>query len=389
MTEPLRKETFKRNISPETMDSNPLVQLAACGQAFWLDYIRRDFLLSGRLNPLIGQDGLSGMTSNPTIFEKAISGSSAYDAQLHELLSQNPYARPESLYEKMAVKDIQMAADLFAPIYESSGKSDGFVSLEVSPGLADNTRATVNEARRLWREVSRPNVMIKVPATREGVPAVEELIAQGINVNITLMFNMAQYEAVAGAYIRGLLRCGAPQNVSSVASFFVSRVDTVVDKILEGVGTPQALEVRGQAAIANSKMVYRAFRRIFYGEAFAALRKKGARLQRPLWASTSTKNPMYSDVMYVEALIGKNTVNTMPLETLEAFRDHGSVAKDAMEKGKPEETLAQLSLFDVDLNDIGWQLQHEGIKAFAAAFDKLVLTLKTRASSIHPVASNR
>ncbi len=364
------------------MNNNPLRGLRACGQGVWLDYIRRDLISNGELKNLIDEDGLSGMTSNPTIFEKALSGTPDYDEDLNRWLHEDPHTRADVLYERIAIAEIQGAADCLAPVYRSMNKKDGFVSLEVSPGVAHHTQATIAEARRLWRGVARPNLMIKVPATKEGIPAIESLIAEGINVNITLMFTLLHYEKVAQAYIRGLQRCQNPQNVSSVASFFVSRVDTAVDKALEDIGTPEALEMRGQAAIANSRMVYRRFRQIFEGDPFADLKQRGAHLQRPLWASTSTKNPAYADVLYVEELIGRDTVNTMPLETFKLFRDHGKVVEDTVEKGNPEGIMARLSGFDIDINEIGNKLQEEGVKSFTSSFEKLILALKEKTETI-------
>ncbi len=304
---------------------NPLKQLETEGQSVWLDYIRRNLITSGELSRLVVEDGLKGVTSNPTIFEKAIAGSSDYDEALRELLAKNPVDDTRTLFESIAIADIRMAADVLRPVYDRTGGADGFVSIEVAPQLAHDTAATIAEARRLWSSVSRPNLMVKVPATKEGIPAIEALIAEGINVNITLMFSVAHYEAVARAYMGGLARSADPRKAASVASFFVSRVDTAVDKALAAIGTPEALALQGKIAIANSKKTYQRFREIFYGKDFAALRERGARVQRPLWASTSTKNPAYRDVLYVEELIGKDTVNTMPLPTLQAFRDHGRV----------------------------------------------------------------
>ncbi len=364
------------------MKNNPLIELDNCGQGVWLDYIRRDLFSSGELKRFIDEDGLSGMTSNPTIFEKAILSSKDYDAQLHDLLRGNPKLGADTIYEKVAIQDIQMAADLLMPVYKRKDKVDGFVSLEVSPGLAEDTQATIAEARRLWKAVARPNVMIKVPATKNGIPAIETLISEGININITLMFTMAHYEAVAQAYIRGLQRCQKPEGVASVASFFVSRVDTVIDKALEAIGTNEALDLRGKAAIANSKMIYRRFLQIFHGEIFAALKKKGSRVQRPLWASTSTKNPNYPDVLYIEALVGRDTVNTMPPDTLHAFRDHGVAKKDAVEQGQPEEVISSLSKLHIDLNEVGEKLQQEGVESFAASFKKLISALDEKSMSM-------
>ncbi len=364
------------------MKNNPLIELGNCGQGVWLDYIRRDLFSSGELKRLIDEDGLSGMTSNPTIFEKAISGSTDYDDQLRDLLKLNPKPDPDTLYEKVAIQDIQMAADLLMSVYTAKDKADGFVSLEVSPGLAEDTQATIAEARRLWKVTARPNVMIKVPATKKGIPAIETLISEGININITLMFTMAHYEAVAQAYIRGLQRCQKPGSVASVASFFVSRVDIVVDKALEAIGTQEAINLLGKTAIANSKMIYRKFKEIFHGDTFVALTKKGARVQRPLWASTSTKNPNYPDVLYIEALAGRDTVNTMPPDTLHAFRDHGIAKKNAVEEGKPQEVLGSLVKLGIDLNAVGEKLQQDGIESFASSFKKLLLALKEKSESI-------
>jgi len=353
---------------------NPLKQLAEQGQSIWLDYIRRDLIRSGELQRLVEEDGLCGITSNPTIFDKAISGSTDYDIALRALLAGNLHAPVGELYEPLAIEDIQMAADVLRSVYDASHGDDGYVSLEVSPDLADDTEKTITEAQRLKSAVNRPNVMIKVPATPAGLPAIEELIAKGVNVNITLMFSMRHYEAVARAYIQGLERCGNPAGVASVASFFVSRVDTAVDKVLEESGNPEAKALAGKIAIANSKVVYRRFLEIFHGEGFAALRQRGARVQRPLWASTSTKNPAYSDTLYVENLIGSETVNTMPPETINAFRDHGRVPGPTV-KENPEEAesaLAKLASFGIDFNAITEKLQKDGVAAFRASFEQLM-----------------
>src|ERR1044071_5206827 len=272
---------------------NPLKTLLDEGQSIWLDYIARQLLHSGELKRLVDQDGVRGVTSNPTIFEKAILGSPDYDASIQQALKANGKTDVSRLYEAVVIEDIQAAADVLRPVFDHTNGEDGYVSLEVSPRLAHDTEATIIEARRLRSQVNRPNVMIKVPATPEGIPAIETLIGEGININITLMFSLAHYEAVARAYIKGLERAPNPGQVASVASFFVSRVDTMVDRMLEQIGGPEALGLRGKIAIANSKVVYHRFREIFHGEAFAALRQRGARVQRPLWASTGTKNPQY------------------------------------------------------------------------------------------------
>ena len=357
---------------------NPLRALSEFGQSVWLDYIRRTLIVSGELRRLVEEDGLRGVTSNPTIFEKAIAGSTDYDAALQAVLTTDPHADCHVLYEKLAVEDIQMAADVLRPVYDASGQADGFVSLEVSPHLAHDTDGSVVEAERLWRAVSRPNVMIKVPATPEGIPAIEALTGRGINVNVTLIFSLAQYEPVAAAYLRGLRRVSDPGRVASVASFFVSRVDTAVDRLLERRGTSEALALRGRSAIANARTAYRRFREIFDGDAFATLRTKGARPQRPLWASTGTKDPAYSDVRYVEELIGADTVNTMPPATMSAFRQHGR-PRASLEAGPDDAALLErLAALGIDLGAIAERLQQEGLAAFAESFEKLLATIEEK-----------
>ncbi len=359
---------------------NSLKQLAEQGQSIWLDYIRRDLIRSGELKRLVEEDGLRGVTSNPTIFDKAMSGSTDYDMALRALLADNLHTPVGELYERLAIEDIQMAADVLRTVYDETHGDDGYVSLEVSPHLADDTQRTISEAQRLRNAVDRPNVMIKVPATPAGLPAIEELIAKGVNINVTLMFSMRHYEAVARAYIKGLERCGNPAGVASVASFFVSRVDTAVDKALEESGNPEAKALAGKIAVANSKLVYRRFLEIFHGEGFAALRQRGARVQRPLWASTGTKNPAYSDVLYVEHLIGPETVNTMPPETIHAFHDHGKVPGAIVKQGleEAEKLLAQLANFGIDLDAITEKLQKDGVAAFTASFDQLMAGLEKK-----------
>jgi transaldolase len=350
----------------------------------WLDFIERDLLAQGGLARLVADDGVRGVTSNPSIFQKAIEGGGPYDEAVSALLANDPEMPTVALYEALAIDDIQRAADVLRAVWDSSGGSDGFVSLEVSPHLARDTDGTVAEARRLWGMVDRPNLMIKVPATPEGIPAIESLIGAAINVNATLMFSLADYEAVATAYLRGLEACPTPEKVASVASFFVSRVDTKVDGQLEAIGTPEALSLRGRAAIANAKLAYRRFGELFGPEAFAPLSAKGARVQRPLWASTSTKNPAYRDVVYVEELIGPDTVNTLPVATLEAFRDHGepreSLSEDAV---AADRLLDDLGTLGIDLAAITEELQVEGVAAFAASFDQLLSALdEARARTI-------
>ena len=361
-----------------------LKELARQGQSVWLDFISRKLICNGDLNRLVENDGVRGVTSNPTIFEKAIAGSTDYDQTLRALLSKDPDADVEKLYEPLAIEDIRMAADVLRPVYDETDAADGYVSLEVSPHLAHDTQATIAEARRLRAEVDRPNVMIKVPATPEGIPAVETLIAEGVNVNITLMFSMAHYEAVARAYINGLARSTNPAKIASVASFFVSRVDTMVDRALESLGTAQALALLGKIAIANSKMVYNRFLQIFHGEGFAALRQRGARVQRPLWASTGTKNPKYSDVLYVENLIGRETVNTLPPDTLKAFEDHGRTIEDAVRENLDDAAaaLGRLKALGIDLNTIAEKLQADGVASFTASFDQLMAALEKKRKSM-------
>lgn len=356
---------------------NPLRQLLDEGQAPWLDFIRRGMLEDGGLTRLIEDDGLTGVTSNPSIFEKAIGGGTEYDPQIEEVLAAAPRTSTSDLYEALAVADIRTAADQLAAVYESTGGADGFVSLEVSPYLAHDTEGTVEEARRLWAAVDRPNLMIKVPGTDEGVPAFERLIAEGINVNVTLMFSLATYEAVAQAYLRGLGRCEHPERVASVASFFVSRVDTAADAVLEAAGSPPAQALRGKTAIANAKLAYRRYQEIFEGEPFAPLRAKGARVQRVLWASTSTKNPDYRDVLYVEELIGPDTVDTLPPATLEAFRDHGTVEPTlTRDVDGAAADLEALAAAGVDLDAITERLQRDGVDAFARSFDSLLTAVE-------------
>jgi transaldolase len=354
---------------------NTLQELQKLGQSVWLDFIRRTLVTSGELQQLVDA-GLRGMTSNPTIFEKAIAGSSDYDEALRKTLDADPAMHTVPLYERLAIADIQMAADVLRPVYDSTNGADGFVSFEVAPDLAYNIQVTLSEARRLWQAVARPNLMIKVPATKEGIFAVETLIAEGINVNVTLMFSLAHYEAVAQAYIRGIEKNKNPQGVASVASFFVSRVDTLVDKELERNGAPDALALRGKAAIANCRIVYQRFQELFENPSFKKLQERGAQVQRPLWASTGTKNPAYSDVLYVDELIGPHTVNTLPPATLEAFRDHG-VVKPTL-TGRLEEArqvLAGLAKAGIDLASVTETLQGQGVKLFEESYKQLLTAL--------------
>lgn len=349
------------------------------GQSVWLDYIRRNMLHDGGLQRLI-DEGIRGLTSNPTIFQKAIAGTSLYDESIAAAVTDEPVA----IFERLAIEDIQGAADLMRPTYESAGGHDGLVSIEVSPHLAHDAAGTVSEAERLWAAVDRPNVMIKVPATDQGVAALEELIAAGLNVNATLMFSLGHYEAIANAFVRGVARADDPRRIASVASFFVSRVDTKFDAALEKVGSDEALALRGRIAVANAKLAYRRYQEIFEGTDFADARERGARPQRVLWASTSTKNPQYHDVMYVEELIGPNTVNTMPLETIEAFRDHGRIESDALttDVDDAEESLSALDDLGVDYEVLTTELQDEGVAAFADSFDDLMSAITAKRSEL-------
>jgi transaldolase/glucose-6-phosphate isomerase len=367
-----------------------LKELLGQGQSVWLDYISRQLLRSGELKRMVEEDGIRGVTSNPTIFEKAMVGSGDYENQFRERRAQEPQMQVGKLYEALAIADIQAAADVLRPVHEATGGEDGYVSLEVSPHLAHDTAGTIAEARRLRAAVARDNLMIKVPATAEGIPAIEQLIAEGVNVNITLMFSMAHYEAVARAYIKGLERAVEPAKVASVASFFVSRVDTMVDRMLESLGTSEAKALQGKIAIANSKLVYKRFEEIFHGEGFVALRRRGARVQRPLWASTGTKNPAYSDVLYVENLIGRETVNTLPMETLRAFADHGRVPAQTIKESLDDAAAAleRLNALAIDLDAVAERLQKDGVKAFADSFDQLMAALERKRNSLVGIELN-
>jgi transaldolase/glucose-6-phosphate isomerase len=382
------------------MAANPLLELQRHGQSVWQDYIRRKQTLSGELKRLIDEDGLRGQTSNPTYFEKAISGSRDYEDALRALVHEGKSVG--EIYEALAVEDIQAAADLFRPVYDSLDGADGFVSLEVSPDLAHDTQATVEEARRLFAAVDRPNVMIKVPGTPAGMPVIEQLISEGINVNVTLLFSLDDYEQAANAYTAGLERRAAAggdvSRVASVASFFLSRVDTLVDRRLEALirereddAARAGIEMLlGKAGVANAKVAYARFKSIFGAPQFQALKEKGARAQRPLWASTGTKNPSYSDVMYLEPLIGPDTVNTVPPATLDAFRDHG-VVQPSLEEGleEAEATLASLARIGIDMDEVTAQLLDDGVKIFAESFHQLMDCISAQRTAILSGARER
>jgi transaldolase len=346
-----------------------LQDLNEVGQSVWYDFIRRDMLTGSGLDDLVAA-GIRGVTSNPSIFEKAIADSTLYDDQIASLRALNP----AEIFEALAIDDIRAAADILRPVYDASDGHDGFVSLEVSPELAHDTSATIADAMRLWSAVDRPNLMVKVPATAAGIPAIEELTAAGLNINATLMFSLSDYEAVAMAYIHGAERAADPSTLASVASFFVSRVDAATDAALEGVGSDHALSLRGRAAVANAKVAYQRYQELFEGERFADLRAAGTRPQRVLWASTSTKNPEYNDVMYVEDLIGPNTVNTAPPATIDAFIEHGTVDADTLLVDMDEAATFIRSLPDVgvDFDAITETLQVDGVESFADAYAGLL-----------------
>ena len=356
---------------------NSLQSLQDLGQSVWLDYIRRGMLTSGQFDDYLNM-GITGVTSNPTIFEKAIVGSSDYDQDLLELARTGKST--EQIYEAMAIEDIRGAADKLRPIYDRTSGQDGYVSLEVNPSLAYDTDGTIAEAKRLFAAVDRANLMIKVPATPEGIPAIQELIGVGVNVNATLIFALQMYDQVREAYISGLEKLnqngGDVSQVASVASFFVSRVDTVVDTHLEKrsqEGLEDMKSLLGKNAIANAKMAYQAFRTTFESGQFEILNDKGAKVQRPLWASTSTKNPTYSDVLYVEPLVGPHTVNTMPPETIEAFLDHGQ-AKDTIQSDleHARRSLTAIEAAGISMEEVTTKLLSEGVKAFSDSFEKLL-----------------
>jgi transaldolase / glucose-6-phosphate isomerase len=373
---------------------NPLKSLSQFGQSVWLDYIRRDLISTGELARLIEEDGLKGMTSNPTIFEKAISGSRDYLPRLQEL-AQRRDLDAKAIYEQVAVRDIQDAADVLHPVYDQTKRRDGYVSLEVSPYLAHKTRETIEEALRLWKAVARENVMIKVPGTAEGIPAIRELIGRGININVTLLFAQDVYEQVAETYIAGLEellnKAGDLSRVASVASFFVSRIDTLIDHQLAemlknpptGLDTARVRSLEGKVAIANAKLTYVKYKRIFSGARWQRLVDHGATTQRVLWASTGTKNPAFSDVLYVDELIGPETVNTMPPATLDAFRDHGK-PQASLEQAVDgaQKTMDDLSRAGISLKAITDQLTQDGVRLFAEAFDQLLAAVDQRVKNV-------
>jgi transaldolase len=376
------------------MPKNPLQELHDIGQSIWLDSIDRRILFDGELDRRIRDDALTGMTSNPTIFQKALASSNAYDEQIGEVDEQG--LTTWQIFELLETTDVRDACDHFAGTYSSTRGADGYVSIEVSPGVSNSADATVEEARRLWKTVDRPNVMVKVPGTREGAIAVRRLIAEGINVNITLLFALDAHARVIEAYMAGLedrVKSNQPiDGLASVASFFVSRVDTEIDKRIDALiakAAPAEQErlkmLKGRAAIANAKLAYKLFTEKFGSPRWSALAKKGARVQRPLWASTSTKNPEYRDVMYVEELIGPDTVNTMPPATIDAFRDHGGVERTVDRKiSAAEGLLREIGALGISLENVTDKLLVDGIASFQKSFDELIAGLEAKIGSLAP-----
>jgi transaldolase len=375
------------------MAENPLRKLRELGQSVWYDYIRRDLITSGRLETLVLEDGLAGMTSNPTIFQKAIAETGLYDDDIRRLSGDR--ADPARIFEGLAVADIQAAADVFHGVYESSGGNDGFVSIEVGPHLARDTEGSIAEARRLWKECGRDNVMVKIPGTPEGVPAIRKCLAEGININITLLFSVARYREVMEAYLSAMeerVASGAPvAKIRSVASFFVSRVDSNADKKLDAKAKEgkseaekaQARRLRGLLGIANARVAYEAFEEVFEGSRFQALKKSGVAVQRPLWASTSTKDPAYPDLYYVEALIAPDSVDTLPPETFEAYRDHGDpkvrIHDDLPGAHAVFEGLEKLGIEEKRIFD---ELEEEGVRKFSDSYDALLKALEEKEKAV-------
>jgi len=366
-------------------EKSRLEKLSELGQSVWIDYLSRDLLHTGELERMIREDAVVGVTSNPTIFQKAIAAGDAYDEQLREVLAEE--RDPKEIFLRLAVRDVSEALDLLRKLWDEGSGKDGYVSLEVDPNLAYDTEETVAEAVRLHELVDKPNLFVKIPASRPGLPAIEDMIAKGKSINVTLIFSLERYDEVARAYIRGLQRLvaagGDPSTVASVASFFVSRVDTEADKRLDEIGGHDRL--KGKLAIANAKLAYQHYKELFSGEEWDFLASKGATPQRPLWASTSTKNPDYRDVMYVEELIGPMTVNTMPEETIQAFQDHGKVAA-TLEQGIDEakQLFEDLAKAGVDYDDVTDTLEQEGIEKFADSFSELIEGIRAKSGELVP-----
>lgn len=371
--------------APAPDSTNPLVRLALLGQSPWLDYITRDLLMSGELERMIEQDGLRGMTTNPTIFEKAVAESDLYDQDIRRLADEG--LAPPQIFESLAVADVQKACDIFRGVYDRTHVQDGYVSIEVSPELAYDAEGTVRDARRLWAAVARPNAMIKIPGTAEGLIAIEKCLALGININVTLLFSVSRYERVIAAYFAGqqqrLVRNMPLDRLASVASFFVSRVDGKVDPMLDKIGTPEAKALKGTIAVANAQVAYERFEHAFRGSDWRVLARKGARPQRPLWASTSTKNPAYQDTIYVEGLIAPHTVNTLPPETMNAYRDHGSPAVRIPEQiPEARSRLEALAACGVDLAAVTEALEKEGVEKFALSYKQLLSVVEKKAAQL-------
>lgn len=351
------------------------------GQSPWLDNLKREYIVNGEFARVLAS-GIRGLTSNPTIFQKAIQGSTLYDEQFHESIKHG--LTTEETYWELVVSDIVGALDIFHPLYVSSSGLDGFVSVEVSPELAQDMAGTIASAQELHKRIARPNVMIKVPATQACIPAIEEIISRGINVNVTLIFGLNRYQEVMDAYIRGLQKLSISnpskvQDVASVASFFISRVDSEVDKRLEALGSQEALDLRGKAAIAQAKIAYEMFEQTFSGDVWRSLANLGAQVQRPLWASTSTKNPSYADTMYVDELIGPHSVNTLPDATMEAFSDHGSVAETITSNVEgARKVLDDLHRLGIDMAEVADQLEHDGVHSFQQSFNELLAALEAK-----------
>jgi transaldolase len=362
-----------------------LHQLSARGQSVWIDYLSRDLLETGELKRMMEEDAVVGVTSNPTIFQKAISHGNAYDEQLKELLEEE--LEPKEIFLRLAVRDVETALDLLSPVHEANAE-DGYVSIEVDPNLAYDTKATYEEAIRLHEWIDRPNLYVKIPGTKPGLQAIEDCIAAGRSINVTLLFSLEMHGASMEAYLKGLERLvaggGDPSKVRSVASFFVSRVDTEADKRLDAIGTEEALALRGKLAIANAKLAYENYRQVFSGPRWKALEAKGALPQRCLWASTSTKNPEYRDVLYVEELIGPHTVNTMPEETIQAFQDHGEVRGDTVLEGVDEahRLFEQLAAVGVDYDDVVATLEKEGVEKFSDSFAELLDGVRAKREAV-------
>lgn len=366
--------------------TNPLLGIEKYGQSIWLDYIKRDLIISGKLKQLIEDDGLKGMTSNPAIFENAFAKSDDYVSDIKSMATQGNDLN--AIYTFLSERDVRDAADVFRTVYEKTDGKDGYVSLEVNPHLAHDTEGTLKEARKLWHELDRPNVLIKVPATKEGLPAIKQLISEGINVNVTLLFGVPRYQEVAEAYISGLEERAAKgepiDHIASVASFFLSRIDVMVDPMLEKLmqTNPLAKELHGEVAIASAKAAYQVFAKLFNSDRFKALEDKGAHVQRLLWASTSTKNPDYNDVKYVEALIGDDTVNTVPVETFDAYRDHGDPKSRLTDSCNGlVEKFNRLGELGINIDEVTQKLEDEGVDKFNKAFDQLFEALKKSAES--------